>query len=53
MPYIICEDLESLIKKIDGYAKNPEKELKLHQDETACYICGKIFPKKFGTDKNY
>ena len=25
MPYIICADIESLIKKIDGCAKNPEK----------------------------
>ena len=25
MPYIIYADIESLIKKIDGYADNPEK----------------------------
>ena len=28
-------------------------ELKLHQDETESYICGKIFLKKFANDKNY
>ena len=30
-----------------------KKELKLHQDATTCYICGKIFLKMFATDKNY
>ena len=25
MPYIIYVDIESLIKKIDGFANNPEK----------------------------
>ena len=25
MPYIIYSDTESLIKRIDGYANNPEK----------------------------
>ena len=30
-----------------------KKELKLHQDATASYICGKRFPKKFNKDKNY
>ena len=30
-----------------------KKELKLHQDETESYICGKIFLKKFANDKNY
>ena len=29
------------------------KELKLHQDATACYICGKKFWEKFAHDKNY
>ena len=24
MPYIICADIESLIKKVDGCANNPE-----------------------------
>ena len=30
-----------------------KKELKLHQNATACYICGKRFSKKFSKDKNY
>ena len=30
-----------------------KKELKLHQNATACYICGKIFSEKFSKDKNY
>ena len=30
-----------------------KKELKLHQDETACYICVKRFLKKFANDKIY
>ena len=30
-----------------------KKELKLHQDETECYICGKRFSKMFVKDKNY
>ena len=29
-----------------------KKELKLHQDATKCYICGKRFLKKFANDKN-
>ena len=29
-----------------------KKELKLHQNVTECYICGKIFIKKFANDKN-
>ena len=29
MPYIICADIESLIKKVDGCANNPE-----HYSET-------------------
>ena len=28
-------------------------KLKLHQDATECYICGKRFLKKFAHDKNY
>ena len=30
-----------------------KKELKLHQDAAKCYICGKLFLKKFANDKNY
>ena len=30
-----------------------KKELKSHQDETKCYICGKRFSKKFAKGKNY
>ena len=30
-----------------------KRELKLHQDATVCYICGKRFPKKFAKNKNY
>ena len=30
-----------------------EKELKLDQDATECYICGKILSKKFPNDKNF
>ena len=30
-----------------------KKELKLHHDETACYICGKRFLKTFANNKNY
>ena len=30
-----------------------KKELKRHRDPTACYICGKRFPKKFAKNKNY
>ena len=30
-----------------------KKELKLHQDATAYYICVKRFSKKFAKDKNY
>ena len=29
------------------------KELKLHQDATVQYICGKRFLQKFAKDKNY
>ena len=29
------------------------KELKLHQDATECYVCGKRFLKKFANGKNY
>ena len=25
----------------------------MHQDATACYICGKMFSKRFAYDKNY
>ena len=30
-----------------------EKELRLHQDATECYICGKRFSKKFTEDEKY
>ena len=30
-----------------------KKELKLHQDVTECYICGRWFLKKFTNDKDY
>ena len=30
-----------------------KRELKLHWDVTACYICGKRFSKKFAKDINY
>ena len=30
-----------------------KRELKLHQQGTACYICGKRFSKKLAKDKNY
>ena len=30
-----------------------KKELKLHEDVTARYICGTRFPKKFTKDKKY
>ena len=30
-----------------------EEDLKLHQDVTACYVCGKRFSKKFAKDKVY
>ena len=30
-----------------------KKELKLHQDATECYICGKRFLKRFANDNNY
>ena len=30
-----------------------KKELKLHQDATACYICKKRFLKEFARDNNY
>ena len=30
-----------------------KKELKVHQDVTECYICGKRFLKHFANDKNY
>ena len=30
-----------------------KKELKLHQDPTECYICGKRFLKKFPNGKNH
>ena len=30
-----------------------EKELKLNQDATTCYICGKRFSKEFAKEKNY
>ena len=30
-----------------------KKELKLHQDPTECYICGKRFLKMFVNDKKY
>ena len=29
-----------------------EKELKLHQDSTQCYICTKNFTQKLAKDKN-
>ena len=31
----------------------PKKELKSYQDAKLCYICRKIFLKKFSNDKNY
>ena len=31
----------------------PKKELKLHQDLTACYICEKRLSKRFTKYKNY
>ena len=30
-----------------------KEELKLHQDVTICYICGKRFSRKFAKDKIY
>ena len=43
MLYIIYEENVTVNKK----------QLKSHHSETACYICGKRFPKKFAKDKNY
>ena len=30
-----------------------KRKLKLHQDATECYICGKRFLKMFANDKDY
>ena len=30
-----------------------KEELKSHQQAKVCYICGKIFLKRFDNDKNY
>ena len=30
-----------------------QKELKLNQNATACYICGRRFSKMFTNEKNY
>ena len=53
-----CTSLREHATKVIKFEKKKmllltKKELKLHQDETESYICGKIFLKKFANDKNY
>ena len=53
-----CSSLKKHATNIINFDKKKmlpltKKELKLHQDATACYICGKTFLKKFAKDKNY
>ena len=53
-----CSSLKKHATNIINFEKKKmlpltKKELKLHQDATACYICRKTFLKKFAKDKNY
>ena len=53
-----CESLRKHAKNIIDFGKkkmlpSTKVELKSHQDSKVCYICGKIFLKKFPNNKNY
>ena len=54
---MFCESLREHAKNIDFKKKNmlplTKEKLKSYKDTKVCYICGKIFPKKFTNDKNY
>ena len=54
---MFCESLRKHAKNIDFKKKNmlplTKEKLKSYKDAKVCYICGKIFPKKFTNDKNY
>ena len=47
----VCSSLREHAIKAKSFERKKmlsltEKELKLHQDSTTCYICGKIFLKR-------
>ena len=53
-----CGPLREHAKNIIDFEKKKmlpltKEELKSHQDAKVCYICGKVFLKKFANDKNY
>ena len=53
-----CTSLRENATKLINFEKKKmlpltKKELKLHQDATDCYICGKRFLRKFVNDKDY
>ena len=53
-----CTALRENATKLINFEKKrmlplTKKELKLHQDATECYICGKRSLRKFVNDKNY
>ena len=54
----ICTYLREHVTNVINFEKNKvllltKKKLKLHQDTTECYICGKRFLKRFANDENY
>ena len=53
-----CTSLRDHAKNIIDFGKKnmltlTKEELKSHQDDKVCYICGKRFLKRFANDDNY
>ena len=53
-----CSSLREYATNVINFEKKKilpltKKELILHQNMTACYICGKTSSKKVAKDKNY
>ena len=53
----LCTSLKEHATNVINFEKKTmipltEKELKIHQDVTACCICGKRFSKRSAKDKN-
>ena len=48
-----CSSLRKHTANVVNFKKKKMLPLKTHQDATACYFCGKSFPKKFAKDEDY
>ena len=48
----ICSSTRIHVANVINFEKKKKKK-KLHQDATACYICGKRLSKRCSTDENF